>query len=80
MGAALAGAGRGAARLPAARGGAAQPMGAAGGGAGRGVGPLAAARWPPCPFGPGGGSAEPSAPTLRLPAPAPRRPPAAPPP
>lgn len=62
------GEGRGAARLPAARGGAAraegrgraaaQPMGSARGGAGRGVGALAAALWQPRLFGPGGGSAD----------------------
>lgn len=57
----------------------AQPMGAAGGGAGRGVVPLAAARWTPRLFGPGGGRAEPAAPTLRFSAPAARTPPSSPP-
>lgn len=45
---------------------------------GRGVGTLAAARWPPRPFGPGGGRAEPAAPTPRFSASPLRCPPAAP--
>lgn len=59
--------------------GAARPMGWARGGAGRGVGALVAARWPPSPFGPGGGIAEPVARTFQLFAPPLRSAPAAPP-